>query len=48
VSFEHLIAEGEETYLDHRENDADGGENSLGWRDTRDLLREIHGFDGGV
>ena len=34
------------TYPDHGEQDADGAKNSLGWCETRDLLRKIHGFDG--
>jgi len=36
----------EETYPDHREEDAHGAENCLGWCDTGDLLHKIHGFDG--
>ena len=42
---EFLITEEEKTYLDHREEDARSTENSLGWRDTRDLPREIQGID---
>ena len=37
-----------ETHSDYCEDDADGAENGLGWRDTRDLLREVHGLDGHV
>jgi len=47
VSLEHLIT-GEETHLDHCEQDVDGAKNGLGWRDTRDLLREIDAIDGRV
>ena len=42
-----IVGEEGHTYLDHRQG-ADGAENGLGWRDARDLLREIHGLDGGV
>ena len=49
MNLECLIAEVEkETHLDHREKDADGAKNGLGWCDTRDLLREIQGIDGHV
>ena len=43
---EHLIVGGEETYLDHREEDADGAENGFGWSDARGFLRKIQGLDG--
>jgi len=47
MSLDRLIAE-EETYPDHCEEDAGGTKNSLGWRDTRDLLREIQAIDGDI
>ena len=47
VRLEQLIV-GAETSSDHREENADGAENRLGWGDARDLLREIHGLDGHV
>ena len=34
-----------DTYLNHGEEDTDGAEDRLGWGDTGDLLREVHGFD---
>jgi len=34
MSLNYLIAEEEETYLDHCEEDTSGTENSLGWGDT--------------
>ena len=40
--------EQEETYPDHYEEDTSGTENSLGWRDTRELLREIQALDGHI
>ena len=33
------------TYSDHRKDDDDGTKSRLGWCVTRDLLREIQGFD---
>ena len=45
---EDIVGEEGHTYLDHRQKGADGAKNGLGWRDARDLLREIHGLDGGV
>jgi len=47
MSLDCLIAE-EEAYLDHCEEDTSGTKNSLGWCDTRDLLREIQAVDGHI
>jgi len=44
----HIIAGGEERYLDHCEEDAGGTENSLGWHDSRELLRKIQALDGHI
>ena len=35
-------------YLDHRQEDNDGAKHSLCRWDTRNLLREIQGFDGHI
>ena len=39
---------GGKTYPDHRQDGTDGAKYSIGWRDARDLLREIEGFDGHI
>lgn len=41
----HYIAEWVGTYLDHRQKNTDGTEDSLRWCNARDLLREIHDID---
>ena len=48
VNLGGLVAEDEETYPYHHEEDTDGTENSLGWGDTCDLLREIQALDGHI
>jgi len=48
VNLERVVAEEEETDLEHCKKNADGTKGSVGWCDARDLLREIHGFDGRV
>ena len=45
---ERPVVGDEGTYPDHREQDADGSKNSLGWCDTGDFLGKIHGFDGNI
>jgi len=42
------IDQQQETHFDHCEDNAGGAKNSLGRRDTRKFLREIHGFDGRI
>ena len=37
-----------ETYFDHSEDNTNGAKEGLGWRDTREFLRKIQGFDGHV
>ena len=38
----------EATYPYHRQEGTDGAKRSLGWCDTRDVLREIEGFYGHI
>jgi len=42
------VVEAEETHSERCDEGADGAKNSLGWRDTRDLLCEVHGLDGHI
>ena len=35
-------------HLDHRQEGADGTKCSIGWCDTRHLLRKVEGFDGNI
>ena len=37
-----------EIHPDHGEDDAEGGENGLGWRDAAEFLRKIRGLDGHI
>lgn len=45
---ELIVAELEETYLEHRQKGADGAKHGLGWQDTTHILREIQGVDGHI
>jgi hypothetical protein len=35
-----------DTHFDHREDNAEGAENGLGWGDAAEFLCKIRGFDG--
>jgi len=37
-----------ETHSDHREDDTDDTENSLGWHDAREFLRKVQGLNGDI
>jgi hypothetical protein len=37
-----------ETHFDHREDNAEGAENGLGWGDAAEFLCKIRGFDGNI
>jgi hypothetical protein len=37
-----------ETHSDHRDDNANGAKNNLGWRDAGDFLRKIQGLDGHI
>ena len=46
MSLEQIVTEERElAYPDHCKKSFDGAEDSLDWYDSRDLLREIQGFD---
>ena len=48
VNLERTVVEEEETYLCHREENADGSKGGLCRCDARDFLGEIQGFDGRI
>ena len=46
MNLDRIIREGEATYSDHYQENADGTKEGLGWCDTGEFLRQIHDLDG--
>ena len=48
VSLEYFIGGEDKTHPDRSQKKTDGSEGHGGWRRARDILREIHSYDGGI